>query len=470
MAVSISSLRPRSDRARIYVYAAVAFLILSFATTSVFLAIVNHLKNRLVEQAKKDMQQNMERLAVDLSTLLSQSGVRSIEDLDPAQRERMLSLIKSYVREEQALTIFTLIEDGRAAYYIDSGQHEMGDLALSPLPPDQTPPGIDPANPVLPPRLGEEEDIALPLGISGQGGPATFGIAYRMSPERLASALKGTSRDITRVSWLLLGLLLFLLLAGIVSLARVLAHLVTLHDEANRLDRLAYVGTLAAGLAHEIRNPLNAMNINLNLIEDDLGTASHADPATRDLVTSVKSEIHHLNKIVENFLAYARPTRRLGETVDIGRAVGEAIAVLQPEFDARCVEALLGELPEGAQVEIDPTALHQTLINLLLNAAQAMDKPDRRVTISGQSDGHRVDVTIADTGRGIPPEELSSIFEVFFTTKPGGSGLGLSTARRVIEDSGGEITVDSVAGQGTRVTVTLPIARRRGLFSFLRSG
>lgn len=468
MAVSISSLRPRSERSRIYVYAAVAFIVLSFATTAVFLAIVNHLKNRLIEQAKKEMQQSMQRLGEDLATLLEESGVQSLEDLDPAQRERLLSLIKSYVRDETALTIFTLIEDGRAAYYIDQGNTELGELALNPTPPGHAPPGLNPDDPRMPPRVGEEEDIVLPLGLSGMGSPATIGIAYRMSPERLASALKDTSRDITRVSWLLLGLLLFLMLAGIISLARVLAHLVTLHDEANRLDRLAYVGTLAAGLAHEIRNPLNAMNINLDLVADDLGTGSHADPATRELVSNVKSEIRHLNKIVENFLAYARPTRRVGETVDFGKAVREAITVLQPEFESRCVEVLAGELPDGAAVEIDPTSLHQTLVNILLNAAQAMDKPDRRITVSGQCDGGRVDLTIADTGKGIPPEEMQSIFEVFYTTKPGGSGLGLSTARRVIEDSGGELTVDSVAGQGTRVTIELPVARRRGLLARLR--
>ena len=90
-----------------------------------------------------------------------------------------------------------------------------------------------------------------------------------------------------------------------------------------------------------------------------------------------------------------------------------------------------------------------------------MDKPERLITVTGQSDGHHVDLSITDTGRGIPPDQLGSIFEVFYTVKTGGAGLGLPTAKRVIGDAGGSISVDSIAGHGTQVTITLPLAKRR---------
>jgi signal transduction histidine kinase len=182
------------------------------------------------------------------------------------------------------------------------------------------------------------------------------------------------------------------------------------------------------------------------------------------MIGGVKTEIMHLNKIVENFLAYARPTRKTGETVDLVRAVHEAVASVGPEMESRGVTCQVEPVDQEVLVNADPTGLHQSLGNILLNAAQAMDKPEKRITVTTQVDGQRVDLTIGDTGRGIPPDELQRIFEVFYSSRSGGSGLGLPTARRVIEDVGGSMTVDSLAGHGTQVTITLPLAKKRRLF------
>jgi signal transduction histidine kinase len=459
MTSPLSRLIPKSSRARIYIYAVIAFLLLTFATTSVSMVIVNQMKNRLVEQAKEVIKRSGEQLGDSIGNFLVQEGVEDIDDLDELARGTVVEMVKRYAQTHTSLTLFTLIDENGTAVYVDRSQNVIGRLVDDPTPVEDLPSGLDPINPTLPPLIGEEEQVEVPIALGPGGGGLR--LTYRVSPQRIASGLKDTSRAITRVSWILVGLVLLLTLAGLSSLARVLSHLVAVNDEAHRLDRLAYVGTLAAGLAHEIRNPLNAMSINLDLVGDDLGTDRAADPATRGLVDGIKGQIVHLNKIVENFLTYARPTRRTDETVDLGLAMREAVMALGPEMESRGVKCEMGDLPNGAMVAVDPTALQQALTNILLNAAQAMDKPERVITVHGNSDSSRATLIIEDNGKGIPPDQLDSIFEVFFSTKSGGSGLGLPTAKRAIDDAGGSIAVDSVAAQGTTVTITLPRARRR---------
>ncbi|MBN1476712.1 HAMP domain-containing histidine kinase [Candidatus Sumerlaeota bacterium] len=459
MTSPLARLIPKSSRARIYIYAVVAFLLLTFATTSVSMVIVNQMKNRLVDQAKEVIKRSGEQLGDSIGSFLAQEGVEDIDDLDEMGRGTIVEMVKRYAQTHTSLTLFTLIDENGTAVYVDRSQNVIGRLVDEPTPLEDLPSGLDPLNPTLPPLIGEEEQVEVPIAL----GPGHSGLrlTYRVSLQRIASGLKDTSRAITRVSWILVGLVLLLTLAGISSLARVLSHLVAVNDEAHRLDRLAYVGTLAAGLAHEIRNPLNAMSINLDLVGEDLGTDSSADPATRGLVDGIKGQIVHLNKIVENFLTYARPMRRTDEVVDLGLAMREAAMALGPEMESRGIRCEIGDLPDGAMVAVDPTALHQALTNVLLNAAQAMDKPERVITIHGHAEASRATLIVEDNGKGIPPDQLESIFEVFYSTKSGGSGLGLPTAKRAIDDAGGSIAVESVAAQGTTVTITLPRDRRR---------
>jgi signal transduction histidine kinase len=461
VSVTISSIRPRSLRAQIYLCAVAAFLIIGFIVTVVAVTIVNRMKNRLVEQSITLVRDSGEELADQLSALLQQAGATSFSELAEPERRQARDMINRFARQTNALTLFTLQEDNRVAYLIDRGGAQAGPLAPQPPMPGDVPPGVDLEH-FQPPTTGDNQPVAITLQPTRPGGSnPTLRVFFLLSPKRVESSLKPTSQAITRVSLILVGILLVLLAAAITSLARVLSHLMTVHDESARLDRLAYVGTLAAGLAHEIRNPLNAMSINLDLLAEDLGTDSAAAPESRKLVSSVKSEITHLNKTVENFLAFARPPRPAHETVDLGKSMREAVIAVGPELESRGIRCHVGELPDGAPVEVDPTTLHQALTNILLNAMQAMDKRERHITVSGQQDGHRADLTIADNGKGIPPDHLDHIFEVFYTTKADGSGLGLPTAKRVIEDAEGSITVDSLAGQGTQVTITLPLARRR---------
>lgn len=446
MPTTASPSRRSSDRARIYIFAVVVVLILAVAVTIGAMVIVNHMKNSLIEEAKAAIRENAEDFATLFADIMKNLGIESIGNIDDETRSLITEMAKEQA-QNPALTLFTLIEDGQMVYMVQSDGTESGSLV-----PDK--PAIE-----IPP-VGMEEEVIVPVPLAS-GGDSNIQILYHLSPLRVEASLKPIASAITRISWLLVSLLLILITVGIIFLARTLSHLLAIHDEANRLDRLAYVGTLAAGLAHEIRNPLNAMNMNVDLIDDDLGTQSTTDPTTRRLLGGVKSEITHLNKTVENFLAYARPTKRATESIDLGRATREAIITMEPEFKSRDIDCQVGDLPTDAMVEIDPTSIHQTLTNILLNAAQSMDKPERRITITGEKTPQTASITIADTGAGIPPDRLDKIFEVFFTTKTGGSGLGLPTAKRVVEDAGGAITIDSLAGHGTQLTITLPLTKRR---------
>jgi two-component system, NtrC family, sensor histidine kinase HydH len=221
------------------------------------------------------------------------------------------------------------------------------------------------------------------------------------------------------------------------------------------IERLAAVGEVAAGLAHEIRNPLAAILNAVTLLEQE-ETLTADERAS--ILEAVKTEARRLNTTLSDFLVFARPRelkRQLGEI----RQVVEHVASLLQEDRTR---------PGGVQVEMqidstipplafDPDQLTQVLWNITLNGLEAMAGHGRLALSLGRQNGE-VLITIADTGRGIPPEERWRIFQPFYSKKPGGTGLGLAIAQRIVSAHGGRIDVDSIPGQGSRFTISLPLA------------
>jgi two-component system, NtrC family, sensor histidine kinase HydH len=219
-------------------------------------------------------------------------------------------------------------------------------------------------------------------------------------------------------------------------------------------ERMAAVGGLAAGLAHEIRNPLAAIINAATLLEDE--ETLTAEERT-SILQAVKTEARRLNNTLSDFLLFARPRelqRRLGDV----RQVVEHVAALLQEERTR---------PGGVQVDVqidpalprfafDPDQLTQVLWNIALNGLEAMDGHGRLALNVGRHNGE-VRITIEDTGRGMLPEERWRIFEPFYSKKPGGTGLGLACAQRIVSAHGGRIDVDSIPEQGSRFTICLPL-------------
>lgn len=222
--------------------------------------------------------------------------------------------------------------------------------------------------------------------------------------------------------------------------------------QMSRAEHLATLGELAAGLAHEIRNPLAGIAGVIDIIGRDLPQ----DAPSREVLTDVKIEIQHIKRIVTNLLDTARPKPPQFQLADLNSTAELAVMLAQQQANARNIEVLLTKAENLPRVFHDSGQVNQVLLNLLLNGIQAVE-PGGSVRLDvGRQDGS-ARVTVTDTGRGIPPENLSSIFLPFFTTKGNGTGLGLSLARRIIEDHGGKIEVTSRPGEGSQFSVLLPL-------------
>ncbi len=221
-----------------------------------------------------------------------------------------------------------------------------------------------------------------------------------------------------------------------------------------RSDKLAALGQLAAGIAHEIRNPLTSINILIHSMTENLPSG---DSHKEDLKV-IEEEINRINEIVDQFLRFAKPAPPLLEKADVLSVLEEILQLLRPQIEKHQI-LLQKEFESLPMILMDREQMKQAILNLLLNAVQAMPKGGH-LTLRGQNsiEGQWIHILIQDSGVGIPVEDMNKLFDPFFSTKEGGMGLGLSIAHRIIDQHRGKIEVDSVAGKGTRFTLWLPIS------------
>lgn len=227
-----------------------------------------------------------------------------------------------------------------------------------------------------------------------------------------------------------------------------LTELRRLEQHARRSERLATVGQLAAGVAHEIRNPLASISGSIELLKS-MPQASEDD---RALMAIVNREIMRLNGLIGDLLDYANPKPLQAVDIDGAIIVDETLKVAKadPAFAQVALEA---EVARPLPIAADPAKLRQVLWNLLRNAVDAGAK---RIAVTGAIDGDQVVVGIADDGAGIAPDQVARIFDPFFTTKRRGTGLGLATTHGIVAEHGGRIDVESAVGKGTKMIVSLP--------------
>jgi signal transduction histidine kinase len=238
-------------------------------------------------------------------------------------------------------------------------------------------------------------------------------------------------------------------------------------ERDERLKQLAEMGKLAAGLAHELKNPLSTLKLNLQLLEEDLATfPGGAGQRSTTRLATLKKEADRLRQTLDDFLHYAGRLELRLETVSINGLVEELIDFLLPQAQVAGVRVHTALAPENPLCRLDVNLFKQALLNLLLNALQAMPAGEggagnspRELLVRTLQSKETAILYVSDTGVGISPENLPRIFEAYFTTKKGGTGLGLPTTRRIIEEHNGHITVESEPGRGTTFRVELPLAR-----------
>ncbi len=230
-----------------------------------------------------------------------------------------------------------------------------------------------------------------------------------------------------------------------------LTELKRLEQHARRAERLATVGHLAAGIAHEIRNPLASISGSIELLRQ----SPQASDDDRTLMAIVHREIQRLNVLIGDLLDYANPKPKQPVDLDLAVVVDEVLQVARADQVFTDVD-LASEIERPLPIHADPAKLRQVLWNLLRNAAEAAATGGRhvRVTASAQSGGARI--VVEDDGPGITKEQLGRMFEPFFTTKPKGTGLGLAMSHAVVAEHGGRLDVESQVGKGTKMVVSLP--------------
>jgi signal transduction histidine kinase len=266
-------------------------------------------------------------------------------------------------------------------------------------------------------------------------------------------------------------------LVGIMLTVRNVEYLSQVQSTIRYSRKLAALGRLSAGVAHEVKNPLNAMMIHLELLRQqfrspggtqpgaarDAGAVLAAEPAAVDIaralghVDVITDEIRRLDQVVQGFLKFTRPEDLRLQPVNLAALCDEVVPIVQPEADRRRVRLIVdcGGLPD---VNGDSAMLRQAFLNLALNACQAMPDGGTLTIRGGPSRGRLACVTFSDTGRGIEPADLGRIFDLYFTTKEKGSGIGLSMVYRTVQMHDGEIEVESTPGVGTTFRVFLPQA------------
>ena len=275
-------------------------------------------------------------------------------------------------------------------------------------------------------------------------------------------------------------------LVGVMLVARNLDYLSRVQSTINYSRKLVALGRLSAGVAHEVKNPLNAMTIHLELLKQKLAAAKAAGEAVRlptgaalpdvpaavvDQVLATRStevesaaehvkiianEIRRLDEVVQGFLKFSRPEDLKLQAVGVRGLVDEVVRVVEPEAAATGVQVQV-ECPDSVpDISGDPGMLLQALLNLAINACQAMPEGGRLRIACGAARGRRVEITVEDTGVGISPDNLERIFNLYFTTKPQGSGIGLSMVYRTVQLHDGDIEVQSTPGVGTTFRLLLP--------------
>lgn len=230
---------------------------------------------------------------------------------------------------------------------------------------------------------------------------------------------------------------------------------------AERYQRtISEMAELAGGLAHELRNPLSTMMINLKLLAEDLrDTESHFDDVRRRALLKVdvlRQESGRLQSLFDEFLNLTGPCRLQRQVADLGTIVGRLAEFFEPLAHSKGVEVRIEGTDPPIRCRVDQKLLSQALLNIVVNAQEAM--PDGGVLrISVEREGGGATVAISDNGVGIAPQDRARILRPFFSTKASGTGLGLSITRRIIREHGGQLDFDSELGKGTTFTIRLPL-------------
>jgi signal transduction histidine kinase len=313
--------------------------------------------------------------------------------------------------------------------------------------------------------------VQVPIGSLGT-------LEVGISGPELAKRIEVLRGELVRQASLIGVVTLIFLTSAYLAVWWLLRRAARLEEQAADAERMAYIGTLASGLAHEIRNPLNSLNLNMQLLEEELGErgptaagASGGGGGGGRLLSITRSEINRLERLVSDFLAYAKPRPLEMEEMPALWLLEHLAQLLAGEVQRRGVELQVEDRSGGARVKVDAGQMTQLLLNVAQNGLSAMEESGRPpvLRLLAFRHGPEVVLELVDNGVGISPEDRERIFDLFYSTRKGGTGLGLAIVDRIAKAHGGRVEIESLPGAGTSVAVHLPVvapeapARERAL-------
>jgi two-component system NtrC family sensor kinase len=224
-------------------------------------------------------------------------------------------------------------------------------------------------------------------------------------------------------------------------------------------ERMATAGRLSLKVAHEVRNPIAAIELNAEMLQDIVQARLGADMEdATGLVTSIRDQVNTLDALIEEYLAFARFPKPNFEDESVNQLIEELAAFVRPVATRQGLTIRVDTDPAVPLMEIDRARLRQAIHNLVKNAMEALSRGGV-LTIASRCEGEAIAIAVSDTGGGISPEVAERLFEPFFTTKPQGTGLGLSITRQIIEEHGGDLAWRNDEGGGSTFVIRLPIKR-----------
>ncbi len=364
-----------------------------------------------------------------VSRKISQVGqqLRGVHEIFSTMRENMNSVMAGL---EDGLLLFT--RDSRAVMISPAAEKFLGAPAgqfLGRRVTEIFPPG-HPLHQALHVESDELREVAAETELQTSEGP-----------KRVSVSVQAIQEDGERM--------------GALVTLRDLDSLESINTQLQVSERLAALGRITAGVAHEVKNPLNSMRLWLENLKESL--PAEQDGASQQAVQVLDKEIDRLDAVVKRFLDFTRPMDIRLEATQLADLLKEVLEVAQPQFQKSNIQ-LAHLLPiDVPEAYVDRALLKQAVLNLVLNAAEAMPGGGQlRLVLSRR--GEMAEITVGDTGKGIPPENRQKIFQLFFTTRPGGSGIGLASTFRIVQLLNGSIDFTSEVGRGTTFRIELPLA------------
>jgi signal transduction histidine kinase len=298
-------------------------------------------------------------------------------------------------------------------------------------------------------------DIIEPIVLNDQ--PQLI-VHVGIDPRLMEIRFAGFRTSVLNRIWLGSSLVVSILTLALFYVLWLLKRAQTVEAEAHMADQLAYLGTLASGLAHEIRNPLNAINLNLQMIEEEIKSEEPNSSETGLLLEGAKQEIRRLDRLATNFLFFAKPFKIEKHSLDLNELLKEVAELVARECEAS--QILLQILPAAFSIALkgDRDLLKQAILNLVVNAQDVLrlkKKGERVITMSSDVQNGEAFLRIADNGKGIGPDEAKNLFKLFYSTKRGGTGLGLPIAQRIVESHGGRIEWKNLPEGGVEFSIWL---------------